>query len=50
VAGADKAAALKKLWTGDASVPAGRVARESALIFADAAAAAQLPPDIRSPH
>ncbi len=50
VTGADKAAALRKLWVGDASVPAGRVARESAIIFADAAAAVELPADIRSPH
>ncbi|HLZ99633.1 MAG TPA: 6-phosphogluconolactonase [Steroidobacteraceae bacterium] len=50
VTGADKAAALRKLWAGDASVPAGRVARESALVFTDAAAAAELPAEIRSPH
>jgi len=50
VTGADKAAALRKLWAGDASMPAGRVARESALVFADAAAAAELPAEIRSPH
>src|SRR5450759_3212903 len=50
VTGADTAAALKKLWVGDASVPAGRVIRESAFIFADAAAAVELPPEIRSPH
>ncbi len=50
VTGADKAAALKKLWAGDDSVPAGRVMRESAFIFTDAAAAAELPADIRSPH
>ncbi len=50
VTGADKAAALKKLWAGDTSAPAGRVARESAFIFTDAAAAAELPADIRSPH
>ena len=50
VTGAAKAAALRKLWAGDASVPAGRVARESAFVFADAAAAAELPAEIRSPH
>ncbi len=50
VTGADKAAALRKLWVGDASVPAGRVVRESALIFTDSAAAVELPAEIRSPH
>jgi 6-phosphogluconolactonase len=50
VTGADKAAALKKLWVGDTSVPAGRVVRESAFIFTDAAAAVELPAQIRSPH
>jgi 6-phosphogluconolactonase len=50
VTGADKAAALKKLWAGDTSVPAGRVLRESAFIFADSAAAMELPAEIRSPH
>ena len=37
VTGADKAAALRKLWVGDASVPAGRVVRESAFVFSDSA-------------
>jgi 6-phosphogluconolactonase len=50
VTGADKAAALRTLWAGDGSVPAGRVARESAFVFADTAAAAELPAEIRSPH
>ena len=50
VTGADKAAALRKLWVGDASVPAGRVVRESAFVFTDSAAAAELPAEIRSPH
>jgi 6-phosphogluconolactonase len=50
ITGADKAAALRKLWVGDASVPAGRVARESAFVFTDSAAAAALPAEIRSPH
>jgi 6-phosphogluconolactonase len=50
VTGANKSAALRKLWDGDASVPAGRVTRESAFVFADAAAAAELPAQIRSPH
>lgn len=39
VTGADKADALRRLRHGDASVPAGRVARERALILADQAAA-----------
>jgi 6-phosphogluconolactonase len=50
VTGADKAAALRKLWAGDASVPAGRVMRESAFVFTDSAAAIELPEKIRSPH
>jgi 6-phosphogluconolactonase len=50
VTGADKAAALAAVWAADASIPAGRVARESSLIFADNAAAAQLPPSVHRPH
>ena len=50
VTGADKARALRALWEGDRSSPAGRVARESALVFADAAAAAALPAELRVPH
>jgi 6-phosphogluconolactonase/glucosamine-6-phosphate isomerase/deaminase len=50
VTGADKASALQKLWVGDATVPAGRVVREAAFVFTDAAAAAELPAEIRSPH
>jgi 6-phosphogluconolactonase len=50
VTGADKAAALRKLWVGDASVTAGQVARESAFVFTDSAAAVNLPEEIRSPH
>jgi 6-phosphogluconolactonase/glucosamine-6-phosphate isomerase/deaminase len=50
ITGADKAAALHKLWVGDASVPAGRVMRESAFVFTDSAAAIELPAEIRSPH
>jgi 6-phosphogluconolactonase len=50
VTGAEKAVALAKLWAGDASIPAGRVMRESSFVFADAAAAASLPAEIRSPH
>jgi 6-phosphogluconolactonase len=50
VTGADKSAALRKLWVGDVSVPAGRVVRESAFVFTDSAAAVELPAEIRSPH
>ena len=52
VTGADKAAALKKLWVGDAwgARRACRFDAESAFIFADAAAAGvELPAEIRSP-
>jgi 6-phosphogluconolactonase len=48
VTGADKAKALRQLWAGDLAVPAGRVAREAALVFADVAAAAELPAQIRA--
>src|SRR5258708_17153196 len=41
VTGADKAAALRKLWAGDASAPAGRVWRDSAVGFTDFAAAGE---------
>ncbi len=50
VTGADKVDALRALWNGDAAVPAGRVARESSIVFADAAAAADLPAELRAPH
>ena len=39
VTGEDKVDALRRLRTGDASIPAGRVAAARALIIADAAAA-----------
>lgn len=39
VTGDDKASALRRLRAGDQSIPAGRVAAESSLILADAAAA-----------
>lgn len=50
VTGADKVAALRALWNGDRSIPAGRVRREAAIVYADAAAAAGLPADLRAPH
>ena len=39
VTGADKAAMLRRLRDGDASIPAGRVRREQALVLADREAA-----------
>ena len=48
--GAEKARALHLLWDGDESIPAALVARESAFVYADVAAAAALPAAIRSPH
>jgi 6-phosphogluconolactonase len=50
VTGEDKARALRALWDGDEASPAGRVAREAAFVFADAAAAAALPAELRAPH
>jgi 6-phosphogluconolactonase len=41
VTGADKAGMLVRLLDGDASIPAGKVNRESALVLADRAAAAK---------
>jgi 6-phosphogluconolactonase/glucosamine-6-phosphate isomerase/deaminase len=43
VTGAGKAEMLARLVTGDPSIPAGRVARAGAVVFADAEAAARLP-------
>jgi len=42
VTGNDKVAALARLRDGDASIPAGRIKRDQALVLADQAAAAQL--------
>ena len=50
VVGEDKAAALGALWRGAASLPAGRVARKAAFVYADAAAARELPPALRTPQ
>jgi 6-phosphogluconolactonase len=50
VTGGDKARALRALWDGDTSSPAGRVAREAAFVFADSEAAAALPQELRVPH
>jgi 6-phosphogluconolactonase len=45
VTGEEKASALEKLAAADRGIPAGRVASVRAVVFADEAAAAQLPPD-----
>jgi 6-phosphogluconolactonase len=37
--GADKRAMVARLWAGDKSIPAGRVAAQHALLLADRAAA-----------
>ena len=44
VTGEDKAEAVARLVRGDPSLPASRVSRESALLLADRAAAARVPP------
>lgn len=43
VTGAGKADVLRRLHEGDPGIPAGRVSRERAVVFADRAAAASLP-------
>jgi len=43
VTGADKAAVLPRLCTGDSAVPAGRIRRDNSILLADRAAARQLP-------
>ena len=43
VTGAGKADMLRRLHEGDPGIPAGRVSRERAVVFADRAAAASLP-------
>ena len=42
VTGAEKAAMLVRLRDGDASIPAGRVRQDDALVLADRAAAARV--------
>jgi len=44
VTGEDKVDALRRLRTGDRSIPAGRVAATNALVIADVAAAGEPPP------
>ena len=41
VTGADKVAAFPRLRDGDPTIPAGRIARDQALLFADRAAAGE---------
>lgn len=41
VTGADKVEALRRLQEGDASIPAGRISRDQAVVLADSAAAGQ---------
>lgn len=43
ITGADKADMLRRLHEGDPGIPAGRVSRGRAVVFADRAAAASLP-------
>jgi 6-phosphogluconolactonase len=42
VTGTEKAKTLKRLQSGDLSIPAGRIRRDRAVVFADHAAAAEL--------
>jgi 6-phosphogluconolactonase len=42
VSGAEKAAALQRLQAGDRSIPAGRIRRDFAVVFADRQAASKL--------
>ena len=42
VSGAEKATALQRLQAGDRSIPAGRIRRDFAIVFADRAAASKL--------
>lgn len=44
VTGAGKSAILERLMAGDTGIPAGRVSRENAVVFADTAAAGDPPP------
>ncbi len=46
VTGASKAGAFERLLAGDATIPAGRIAREQAFVFADRAAAGALLPQV----
>ena len=46
VAGPEKAGMLRRLCDGDASIPAGRICRDNALVLADQAAAGSLEPEL----
>jgi 6-phosphogluconolactonase len=48
ITGADKSSVLPRLLASDASIPAGRVPQDRAILFADRAAAAGLPPSSAS--
>jgi 6-phosphogluconolactonase len=48
ITGADKSSALQGLVAGDAGIPAGRVPQDLAILLADRAAAAGLPPSSTS--
>jgi 6-phosphogluconolactonase len=48
VTGSDKAAMLARLYAGDASIPAGRVLRDHALVMADRAAGGELKLDSKA--
>jgi 6-phosphogluconolactonase len=48
ITGADKSSALQRLVAGDAGIPAGRVPQDRAILLADRAAAAGLPPSSTS--
>ncbi len=48
VTGDDKAEMVSRLYAGDASIPAGRVHRDHALMLADHAAAGQLYSDSKA--
>ncbi len=48
VTGAEKAGALRRLWAGDVSIPAGRVRPKEAFVLADRAAAGELDDDSKT--
>ena len=45
VTGPEKAKMLARLQSGDASIPAGRIRQDAALVLADPAAAGKVNPD-----
>jgi 6-phosphogluconolactonase len=48
VTGSEKKDALRRLWDGDVSIPAGRVQREQALVLADRASAGEAQFDVEA--